>query len=407
LVVEKDSPRCPMTLNLFNFKLQCGEYSAMKLNLKLYLKTFWVSFFKSENTPGRLTPKRFFILLFIFLAYPIWHFSVRFAYGLDNLFFPDHKNQSIEKPIFIVGNFRSGTTLLHRTLAKDPRFTGMKAWEIYVAPSIVQRKLIHWLMKINRVIGGPIQKLINLFEKALKNYSYMHKTGIKEIEEDSQIFLHVWSSYDLFAFFPFPELIRNYIYYDDQIPQEQKDQDMTYYQEVLKRHIYSQNGKRYISKSPSYSPKVRTLHEKFPDAKFINLVRSPRRVIPSSVSMFSNHWKTYGDPEGEYPQPGPEVMREQAKHWYIYPHQYLKDLPQDQYILVRYQDLVANPKGTVKAIYRRFDMSITPEYEKILDIETEKAKKFTSHHRYSLQEMGLDKQSIDQEFDEIIKEEYI
>jgi hypothetical protein len=407
LVVEKDSPRCPMTLNLFNFKLQCGEYSAMKLNLKLYLKTFWVSFFKSENTPGRLTPKRFFILLFIFLAYPIWHFSIRFAYGLDNLFFPDHKNQSIEKPIFIIGNFRSGTTLLHRTLAKDPRFTGMKAWEIYVAPSIVQRRLIHWLMKINRVIGGPIQKLINLFEKALKNYSYMHKTGINEIEEDSQIFLHVWSSYDLFAFFPFPELIRNYIYYDDQIPQEQKDQDMTYYQEVLKRHIYSQNGKRYISKSPSYSPKVRTLHEKFPDAKFINLVRSPRRVIPSSVSMFSNHWKTYGDPEGEYPQPGPEVMREQAKHWYIYPHQYLKDLPQDQYILVRYQDLVANPKGTVKAIYRRFDMSITPEYEKILDIETEKAKKFTSHHRYSLQEMGLDKQSIDQEFDEIIKEEYI
>jgi len=379
----------------------------MKLNLKLYLKTFWVSFFKSENTPGRLTLKRFFILLFIFLAYPIWHFSLRFAYGLDNLFFPDHKNQSIEKPIFIVGNFRSGTTLLHRTLAKDPRFTGMKAWEIYVAPSIVQRKLIHWLMKFNRMLGNPVQKLINLFEKALKNYSYMHKTGLNEIEEDSQVFLHVWSSYDLFAFFPFPELIRNYIYYDDQVPQEQKDQDMTYYQEVLKRHIYSQNGKQYISKSPSYSPKVRTLHEKFPDAKFINLVRSPRRVIPSSVSMFSNHWKTYGDPEGEYPQPGPEVIREQAKHWYIYPHQYLKNLPPDQYILVRYQDLVANPKTTVEAIYQRFGISITPEYQDILDIETEKAKKFTSHHQYSLQEMGLDVQIIDQEFEEVINGDYI
>ncbi len=274
----------------------------------------------------------------------------------------------------------------------------MKAWEIYVAPSITQRKLIHWLMKANRAIGNPIQKFINLFEKSLKQYSYMHKTGLNEIEEDSHIFLHTWSSYNLFAFFPFPDLIRNYIYYDDQIPQKQKNLDMTYYQEVLKRHIYTQNGKQYISKSPSYSPKVRTLHEKFPDAKFINLVRSPQRVIPSSVSMFSNHWKTYGDPEEKYPRPGPEVLREQAKHWYLYPHQYLKRLPPEQYVLIRYQDLVANPKATVKAIYQRFGIPMTPDFEKILDIETEKANKFTSHHSYSLEEVGLESSHSHQEY---------
>jgi len=376
----------------------------MKLNLKLYLKTFWFSFFKAEYTPGRLTPKRFFILLFIFLVNPLWHFSIRFSYGLDNIFFPEYRQQSIEKPIFIIGNFRSGTTLLHRTLAKDPRFTGMKAWEIFIAPSIVQRKFIHWLMKTNRIIGDPIQKLLNTFEKALKNYSYMHKTGLNEIEEDSQVFLHVWSSYNLFAFFPFPELIRKYIYYDDQIPQEQKNLDMIYYQEVLKRHIYTQNGKQYISKSPSYSPKVKTLHEKFPDAKFINLVRSPNCVIPSSVSMFSNHWKTYGDPEAKYPQPGPKVMREQAKHWYLYPHQYLKKIPAEQYIQVRYKDLVANPKTTVEAIYKRFGIQMTHEYQKLLEIATRKAKRYTSHHDYSLAEMGLDDQSINQEFDKVIDE---
>ena len=333
----------------------------------------------------------------------MWHFIIRLAYGLDNIFYPEHKQQSIEKQIFIIGNFRSGTTLLRRTLANDPRFTGMKAREIYIAPSIVQRKLIHWLMKINRSIGNPIQKMINHFEKALKNYSYMHKTGLNEIEEDSQVLLHVWSSYNLFAFLPFPELIRNYIYYDDQIPQEQKNMDMTYYQEVLKRHVFTQNGKQYISKSPSYSPKVKTIHEKFPDAKFINLVRSPNRVIPSSVSMFSNHWKTYGDPKEKYPQPGPKVMREQAKHWYLYPHQYLKKLPSDQYFLVRYQDLVANPKATVEAIYNRFGIPLTPEYQELLERETEKARKFTSHHSYSLEEIGLDDQAIDQEFGKFIK----
>lgn len=371
----------------------------MKLNLKLYLKTIWYSFCKSEGTPGRVTPKRFFVLLFIFLLYPLWHFSIRLAYGLDQLFYPDIKNQHVEKPIFIVGNFRSGTTLLHRLLAMDPRFTGMKTWEIYVAPSIIQRKLIRWLMKINRLIGNPIQKIIDNFEKALKQYSYMHKTGLNEIEEDGHIFLHTWSTYNLFAFFPFPELVRNYIYYDQDVPTEQKQQDMAYYQEVIQRHIYDHQGKQYISKSPSYSPKVRTLHKKFPDAKFINLVRSPLRVIPSSVSMFSNHWKTYGEPDQDYPKTGSDTMREQAKHWYIYPHQYLKNLPNDQYVMVRYQDLVANPKAAIENIYKRFGIEMTPEYRQILIQESEKAKNFTSQHHYSLQKMGLNGQEIEQEFD--------
>jgi hypothetical protein len=376
----------------------------MKLNFRLFFKTMYRSFFNSEGTPGRLTPKRFFVLLFIFLAYPLWHFSIRLAYGLDELFYPEHQNQNIEQPIFIVGNFRSGTTLLHRLLAKDERFTGMKTWEIYVAPSIVQRRFIRWLMKINRYIGNPAKRIISAFEKALRAYSYMHKTGLNAIEEDGQIFFHIWSSYNLFAFFPFPELVRNYIYYDDEVPEQQKEIDMQYYQEVLKRHVYAYGGKRYIAKNPTYSPKVRTLHEKFPDAKFINLVRNPLRVIPSSVSMFSNHWKTYGDPEDEYPQPGSTTILEHAHHWYIYPHQYLKNLPPDQYRMVRYKDLVADPQGTVESIYEQFGIEMTPEYHQTLHQESEKAKRYKSSHEYSLEEMGLDQQQIAREFQHAVSD---
>lgn len=376
----------------------------MKPNFRLFFKMMYRSFFNSEGTPGRLTPKRFFVLLFIFLFYPLWHYSIRLAYGLDELFYPEHQDQNIEQPIFIVGNFRSGTTLLHRLLAKDEHFTGMKSWEIYVAPSIVQRRFIRWIMKINRYIGNPARRIINNFEKALREYSYMHKTGLSAVEEDGQIFLHIWSSYNLFAFFPFPDLVRNYIYYDDQVSEQQKEIDMQYYQEVLKRHVYAYGGKRYISKNPTYSPKVRTLHEKFPDAKFINLVRNPMRVIPSSVSMFSNHWRTYGDPEGEYPPPGPTTILEHARHWYVYPHQYLKNLPADQYKMVRYKDLIADPQATVESIYEQFGIEMTPEYRRILHQESEKAKRYKSNHSYSLEEMGLDQKQIAREFQSAVRD---
>jgi hypothetical protein len=384
--------------------LKDARDNVMKLNLKLYIKSLWVSLLKSKGTPGKLTPKRVFILLVIFFLYPIWYFSIRLAYGLDQLFYPGYRNQHIEQPIFIVGNFRSGTTLLHRLMAKDPQFTAMKTWEIFVAPSIIQRKFIRWLLGINDLVGNPIRKLISRFENALKKYSYMHKTGLNEIEEDSHVFLHIWSTYDLFAFFPFPELVQDFIYYDEDIPDEQKEQEMTYYQEVLQRHIYANNGRRYISKSPQYSPKVKTLHKKFPDAKFINLVRSPLRVIPSSVSMFSNHWQTYGEPLGDYPKPAPEVMQEQAKHWYLYPHQYLKKLPPEQYFVLRYKDLTSDPKSAIETIYQRFGIELSPEYQQILTFESEKAKQYKSHHKYQMEDMGLDQRKIKKDFSKAIKE---
>lgn len=365
-------------------------------NFKLFFKTIYYSFFKSGHTPGRLTLKRFFIISFIFIAYPIWHYSIRLAYGLDNLFYPEVKKQDVKQPIFIVGNFRSGTTFLHRLLAKDNRFTGMTSWEIYLAPSVTQRKIAHWIMKLNRLIGNPLSKLIDAFDGALKEYSYMHPTGLREIEEDSHVLLHVWSTYNLFAFFPFPEIVHDYIYFDDEIPEEQRRNDLDYYQDVLKRHIYANGGKRYISKSPTNSAMVRSLLEQFPDAKFINLVRSPDRVIPSTISMFSNHWKTYGDPEEVFPKAGPKVIMEQSRHWYIYPHRFLKRLPEDQYVLLTYDDLVSDPKGTIENIYHRFGIELTEEYRQILQEEAEKSRHYTSQHHYSLEEMGLTESEIDQ-----------
>lgn len=177
---------------------------------------------------------------------------------------------------------------------------------------------------------------------------------------------------------------------------------MDYYSEIVRKHIYSHGGKRYISKNPSYSPKVKTLHEYFPDAKFINIVRNPLQVIPSAISLYSKHCQTYGNPESEYNLQ--ETVIEYSKHWYLYPHQYLKNLPPDQYVRVFYKDLVADPEGTIRDIYRRFNFDLSPEYARILKAEAEKAGSYKSNHRYSLRKMGLSKKRIQQEFQFITKQ---
>jgi hypothetical protein len=251
-------------------------------------------------------------------------------------------------------------------------------------------------MRVNQAVGNPARWVIGVFNRIVEKEAYMHKIGLTEAEEDGQVLFQIWSSFDLIAFFPFPELVRNYIYYDQKVPEEVKKRDMHYYAEIVKKHVYAHGGRRYISKNPSYSPKVKTLHEQFPDAKFINIVRNPLQVIPSSISLFSKHCRTYGDPETEYNLQ--ETVIEHSKHWYLYPHQYLKNLPASQYIQVRYKDLVTDPKGTIEEIYRRFEFDLRPEYARILEMEAEKASSYRSKHRYSLRKMGLSKQRIQREF---------
>lgn len=371
----------------------------MRFNLKLYLKTIYYSYFKSEGTPGRLSPKRLAFISFIFLFYPLWQLSIRTAYLIDNIFYPDHLKQEVTEPVFIVGNFRSGSTFLHRLLTKDEKSTSFSSWEIYLAPSVVGRFFFRWLMKINYSIGNPAKRIIDIFNQIVEKEADMHAIGLNEAEEDGHVLFHIWSSFDILAFFPFPELIRDYIYYDDLIPEEEKERDMRYYSEIVRKHIYAHGGKRYISKNPSYSPKVRTLHQQYPDAKFINLVRNPLQVIPSSISLYSKHFHNYGDPETEFALQ--ESIIEHSKHWYYYPHQYLKQLPPDQYVRVRYKDLVADPQKTIKHIYKQFDFEISPDYEQVLIAEAEKAKSYKSKHKYSLKKMGLNPRQIQSEFEAI------
>src|SRR5688500_20243150 len=91
----------------------------MVYNFKLFLRTTYLSFFASKNTPARLTPKRITFLLLFYLIWPLGSLMHWFFFFLDDILFPGHKKQPIEKPLFILGNLRSGSTFLHRLLSRD------------------------------------------------------------------------------------------------------------------------------------------------------------------------------------------------------------------------------------------------------------------------------------------------
>ena len=61
--------------------------------------------------------------------------------GLDHLIYPRHRKQAIDRPIFIIGNPRSGTTFLHRLLLGAGGMAAFELWEM-LFPAITARKLL-------------------------------------------------------------------------------------------------------------------------------------------------------------------------------------------------------------------------------------------------------------------------
>ena len=259
----------------------------MPFNFRLYLIDFYYSLFRSKGTPARLSKKRVFLLLFLFFCYPLWNIYIRIGYFLDVVSFPQFKNITSPDPVFIIGNYRSGSTFFHRLLLRDDQFTCLKAWEIYFAPALVHRSVIRFILRVSKLIGSPVQKAVAAFDQMMNDIYTMHKTGLYTYEQDSQLFYHTWSSYNIFAISPFPELARRYIYYDQNVPKKERVKQFGYYRDVLKRHLYIHPDRIYLAKNPDFSPAVETLLETFPNAKFINLVRPPEQMIPSSINLWA------------------------------------------------------------------------------------------------------------------------
>ncbi len=368
----------------------------MPFNLRLYLTDFYYSLFRAKGTPARLSVKRVFVLIFLFLVFPFWNLYIRLGFLLDPIFFPDLKHLYTPDPIFIVGNYRSGSTFFHRLLLRDQQFTCLKAWEIYFAPALVHRKLIRWILKLSESIGSPVQKAVQAFDRMLNDIYPMHKTGLYTFEQDSQLFYHTWSSFNIFAIFPFPELARRYIYYDQSVPDGERRKQFGFYSRVLKRHLYNHPGKRYLAKNPDFSPAVETLLDRFPNAKFINLVRPPEDMIPSAINLWASNWRAYGTPLEDFPQI--EIVKEYARHWYYYPHKVLSKLGPDRYQLVCFEDLISDPKAEVLRIYNHFGLEATEEMIEFLEEETIRSRNYNNGGRYPIEEMGLDLEELREEF---------
>lgn len=375
----------------------------MDFNFKLLFEQVRATFSNDPNTHAHLTPRRFGILLILFPVLAVFKILQLIGFAIDDFLFKDYQQHELAQPVFIIGNPRSGTTFLHRLLAKDKdNFSHIRTWEIYFAPSIFQRKLIWIIQRLDQKLGGRIQHwLVKQEQKSWFN-NPIHRISLWEAEEDESLLFNIWESIFTSVFFPHPDLVRKYAYFDKQVSRRERRKIMRFYRACLRRHLYAHHSKnKFLSKNPAFSAKVASLYEFFPNAKIIYMVRNPLETVPSLISWMSYQWRQFCDPDEEYVYK--EYLIQLAKEWYEYPLEQLAQASPESYEIVLYNELVKDPRGVISRFYEKFGFEISPEFETILDQANEAAKAYHSEHHYSLKRIGLSKEELFRIFQSVLE----
>jgi hypothetical protein len=360
----------------------------MVYNFRLFWRTTYRSLFASKNTPARLTRKRFVFLLMFYTIWPIGSLFHWLCFLLDDIFFSGHKTQPVEKPLFIIGNLRSGSTFLHRLLSRDSEtFTSLTTWDIYLSPSVTQKKLTQLLSRLDNKLGGHVHRLLHAFDERTLGKFKIHRISFFQPEEDENILLHIWDSFWVSFLFPFMDEMPNYQHFDEALPPERKRRIMKFYKSMLQRHMYATGRKYFVAKNPAFSPKIATLLEFFPDARIIYLARNPLDMLPSTVSWINYARRQFTEPEEKYLYL--DEIVDLTQHWYRYPLQYLDAHPSPRHLILNYDDLIQRPEQVIRSFYEQFSYPDKPGLDRIVDEAVKEALTFRSDHFYSYEEMGF------------------
>lgn len=366
----------------------------MTYNFRLFWRMTLRTFFRHRGTHGQLNRKRLFFLFLFYTLWPFWTVVTWLCFLVDDLLWPGHKTQPIEKPLFLLGNFRSGSSFLHRLLAEDSsNFTTLRTWDIFLTPSITQRKFARLAKRVDAFFGKPLLTLFTRFDQRSLGKVRIHPISFFSPEEDESLLLFNFSTFFVSFLFPFMDEMPPYLYFDDEIPQKERRAIMQFYRSCVQRHLYASGGKlHFLSKNPSFSAKIHTLKEFFPDARIIYLVRNPLEMLPSTVSWLNFVWNVFGTPLELYPYR--DEIFQFTQYWYRHSLTYLDQHPHQNHAIIQYEQMFENPENVISGLYHQFDYSLSPISKLAIRRAGEENRIYQSDHEYSYREMGFTRDQI-------------
>ena len=243
-------------------------------------------------------------------------------------------------PVFILGHWRTGTTLLHDLFAADPKLAYPTTYECFFPHHfLISEGRLDRAFKILLPKRRPQDDVPVGFDRPQE-------------EEFALMMLGLPSPYLTMAWPRFGPADNEYFDFKGVPEQARKawaDGFMWFYRRLVLKH-----RKRLVLKSPPNTSRLQVLTELFPDARYVYLVRNPINLFSSTVKLWRALYSTQGlhNP----PQLDPWLDDYVLDTLALMTEAYERDrhlIPEDRRVELRFEDFIKDPIASMRDIYTR------------------------------------------------------
>lgn len=254
------------------------------------------------------------------------------------------------EPLFLLGFWRSGTTLLHNLLSMDTRWGFVNTYQaampdVFLAGQNRVRRMIEKSLPPNRGVDNiPV------------DFS---------MPQEEEIAIMCSSGLSPYAYLHFPrtaEASLGYLFPKDRLEPSVLDQWKREYTKLLRAASYYMGGKPLLLKSPSNTSRITALLDLFPDARFVYIQRDPYDTVRSYVYLIRlmNDWHALQRVDfDELLQKQIEVYRDMAEAYLEQRDQ----IPDGRLVEIQYEELERDKAGQIRRIYDNLELDGYSEFE--------------------------------------------
>lgn len=313
--------------------------------------------------------------------------ATRLSLLLDRERYPDIAAERLDRPIFVIGFPRAGTTLIHSLLAEDPEVLAPQSWHVFspspppgagpVAPerfAYAQRQVEAWMDLC------PAQKPM---------HPYIDK-GAFQLCEDEEVL-----SMDFRVTYPYhySQVVSMDAY---QVIDAEPHASFRFHRELLQHLQWNTGRTRWACKGPSNQARLDGLFAAYPDALCVWPHRPMGEIYASIVALSMAvydgicqrplDWTGHARALAEGLKAGFDAMLDNA----------LIDDPRVMHIPFR--DITADPLGTVRRIYAKQGLDVSEAFEQRVEgwlADPANAVDRYGRYPYSYEELGVEREWVE------------
>ena len=252
------------------------------------------------------------------------------------------RTELVAPPVFVLGHWRTGTTLLHELLVLDERLTSPTTLQCFMPGHfLITEGLFKTYGRFLVPERRPMDNMAAGWDRPQEDEFALCLLGLPSPYADCAFPNHdspYPGSLDLSGLTP-AQLMRW----------------KRTFQHFLQTLTF-RDPRRLVLKSPPHTARVPVLLEMFPGAKFVHIVRDPFVVFASTVNL----WKSLGQKHGLQTPRDDGRIREKVFRKFRVLYDRLEEakplIPRGQFHEVRYEELVKDPAGQMRQVYEALEL---------------------------------------------------